>query len=242
MCGVILIQRACQRIRDVSCLDWERRPRPSTARSCRCAGGLRSALIITKKSVAAPAARTTILEAGHPIPDTRSLAAGTAALEFASQLKSDDLLVCLISGGGSALASALVDGVSLGEVQALTEAALSSGADIEEINNLRRCLDRLKGGGLASATESQVQGLILSDVVGDRLDAIASGPTVPCESDRIRAAELLKRLVKSPPRSVVEALAAPTTRARQETPDQNQERHHRQCKICSQGGMHAGTP
>jgi hydroxypyruvate reductase len=148
----------------------------------------------------------TVIEAGHPVPDERSLVAGRAALDFVSQLNKDDLLVCLISGGGSALMTMPVAGLSLADLQALTDAALASGADIEEINVLRRQLDGLKGGGLASATDANVVGLILSDVVGDRLEAIASGPTTPDITSPDDAIAILRKHNIRPPAAVEAAL------------------------------------
>jgi glycerate 2-kinase len=165
-----------------------------TRRAAESLGTYEAALVITKSIRGAPPARFSMLEAGHPIPDQRSIAAGRAALEFVSGLGPEDLLVCLISGGGSALASAPVEGVSLRELQAITSSALESGIGIDEVNNLRQCLDRLKGGGLAAATKARVLGIILSDVIGDRIDAIASGPTVPVQADPVRALRLLQRL------------------------------------------------
>ena len=118
------------------------------------------------------------MEASYPVPDERSLAAGSAVLEFVSSLKPDDLLICLISGGGSALASAPYPGVSLGDLQRLTSSLLACGASITEINLIRRRLDRLKGGGLVNSTKANIIALIFSDVIGDHLEVIASGLTV----------------------------------------------------------------
>ncbi|MBA4380920.1 MAG: glycerate kinase, partial [Anaerolinea sp.] len=116
----------------------------------------------------------------HPVPDGRSLVAGQRVLELLSGLSADDMVFCLISGGGSALMVAPVEGVTLSDLQALTSALLACGASIDEINILRRHLDRLKGGGLARlASPARVVSLILSDVVGNPLEAIASGPTAP---------------------------------------------------------------
>jgi hydroxypyruvate reductase len=140
------------------------------------------------------------------------MAAGQAALDFVSRLEPEDLLVCLISGGGSALATAPVEGISLEDVQAVTSSALGSGIDIGEVNNLRRCLDRVKGGGLAAATGAQVLGIILSDVIGDRVDAIASGPTVPCQPDPDRAVQLLERLLSAPSLALRQALRMSASR------------------------------
>lgn len=118
-----------------------------------------------------------VLLGGHPVPNLDSLRAGEAALQFVSALSEDDTLVCLISGGGSALMTAPY--IPLEDLQTLTSLLLSCGARIDEINALRRQLDRVKGGGLARATKAKVVSLILSDVIGNPLEAIASGPTYP---------------------------------------------------------------
>jgi glycerate 2-kinase len=136
-----------------------------------------SALVISKHVSGRRFERTTILEGGHPVPDQRSLAAGAAVLEFVSQLGENDLLLCLISGGGSALVSLPPEGIHLQDVRELTSTLLRSGASIDEINLLRRRLDLLKGGGLAHSTRARIVSLIISDVIGDRIEAIASGPT-----------------------------------------------------------------
>ncbi len=133
----------------------------------------------------------TVMEGGHPIPDARSLQAGEAVLEFVSALQEEDTLVCLISGGGSALVTAPL--VPLQDLQTLTSLLLASGARIDEINILRRQLDRVKGGGLARATKANVISLILSDVIGNPLETIASGPTVPNPTTREDAAAVLKK-------------------------------------------------
>ncbi|MFN8382276.1 MAG: DUF4147 domain-containing protein [Anaerolineales bacterium] len=135
-------------------------------------------LIITKHASPLTFEPVTVIEGNHPIPGSASVHAGNAAINFLSQITEDDLLICLISGGGSALMAA--PRVSLGDLQALTSALLACGVRIDEINTLRRHLDKLKGGGFASlANGAQVISLLLSDVVGDPLEAIASGPTVP---------------------------------------------------------------
>jgi hydroxypyruvate reductase len=132
-----------------------------------------------------------VIEGGHPVPDARSLQAGERVLEFVSPLAETDTLVCLISGGGSALVTAPY--VPLEDLQTLTSLLLSSGARIDEINILRRQLDRIKGGGLARATKAKILSLILSDVIGNRLEAIASGPTVPDPTVKKDALEILKK-------------------------------------------------
>jgi glycerate 2-kinase len=148
----------------------------------------------------------TVMEGGHPIPDARSLAAGERVLEFVSSLQEEDTLVCLISGGGSALVTAPY--VPLEHMQTLTSLLLSSGARIDEINILRRQLDRLKGGGLAQATKAKLISLILSDVIGNPLEAIASGPTVPNPTTKKDAIAVLKKydLKEQVPDSILLAL------------------------------------
>jgi hydroxypyruvate reductase len=147
-----------------------------------------------------------VIEGGHPIPDARSLHAGERVLEFVSALTEDDTLVCLISGGGSALVTAPY--VPLEDLQTLTSLLLSSGARIDEINTLRRQLDRIKGGGLARATRAKIVSLILSDVIGNPLEAIASGPTAPDPTTKEDAIAILKKynLEKRVPNSILEFL------------------------------------
>ncbi len=119
-----------------------------------------------------------ILPASHPVPDEKSVQAGQAILRAISKLKPDDLLLLLVSGGGSALMCAPW-GVDLATKQALTQALLRCGADIQEINAVRKHVSALKGGRLAAATPAHILALYLSDVPGDDLAVIASGPTVP---------------------------------------------------------------
>ncbi len=153
---------------------------------------LADALIVTKHAARMNHQPVTVMEGNHPVPGEASLAAGRTALEFVSRLTPDDLLLCLISGGGSALMTAPI--LPLTELQALTSALLAKGARIDEINTLRRHLDLLKGGGLAQATQgTRIVSLILSDVVGDPLEAIASGPTAPDPSTRAEAEALAAR-------------------------------------------------
>ena len=148
-------------------------------------------LVITKHVSSLGFEPATLMESGHPVPDARSLAAGEAALEFVSTLHEYDLLVCLISGGGSALMTAPI--VPLEDMQKLTSALLACGARIDEINTLRRHLDRVKGGGIAKATKARVLSLILSDVVSSPLEAIASGPTAPDPTKREDAIVILEK-------------------------------------------------
>ena len=139
---------------------------------------LADSLLITKHASGLHFRAGEVIAGNHPIPGAESLAAGHAARRFVSRLTPHDLLVCLISGGGSALMAEPL--IPLAELQALTSALLASGAGIHEVNTVRRHLDSLKGGGLAQAANgARIVSLILSDVVGDSLEAIASGPTAP---------------------------------------------------------------
>jgi glycerate 2-kinase len=123
--------------------------------------------------------RIRIQEAGHPLPDEKGLEGAKEMVRMLSPLTEDDLVIFLISGGGSALLPLPVEGITLAEKQATTNQLLSCGATIQEINTLRKHLSRLKGGGLAKIIyPATLVALILSDVIGDPLDAIASGPTV----------------------------------------------------------------
>jgi len=120
-----------------------------------------------------------IVEAGHPLPDARGVESTREILNLLAGTTKNDLVICLVSGGGSALLTAPVEGVSLDDLRAVTGLLLASGGTIDEINTLRTGLDRVKGGGLTmAAAPAQILTLILSDVVGDHLEAIASGPTV----------------------------------------------------------------
>ncbi len=124
--------------------------------------------------------RIKIKEAGHPVPDENGCLGARAIYQLASDADEKTLVICLISGGGSALLTMPVDGVSLADKQATTKVLLDCGANIHEINTIRKHLSVIKGGGLARAVYPAVLvTLILSDVVGDDLDSIASGPSVP---------------------------------------------------------------
>lgn len=174
-----------------------------------------AALVITKHPEPAGLQTATVISGGHPIPNSRSLQAGRAALRFVSGLRADDLLLCLISGGGSALMTAPHPGLTLDDLQSLTRQLLACGARIDEINTLRRHLDRVKGGGLArAASPARVLSLILSDVIGNPLEAIASGPTAPDPSSRADALRVLEKydLTESAPAAILQTLEhAPET-------------------------------
>ena len=119
-------------------------------------------------------------EAGHPVPDEKGLSGTREIVELLEESGSEDLVICLISGGGSALLPLPAGGITLKDKQELTQALLDCGATIHEINALRKQISAVKGGRLAKlAYPSTLISLILSDVIGDNLDVIASGPTVP---------------------------------------------------------------
>jgi glycerate 2-kinase len=167
---------------------------------------LSGGLAITKFASGLSRELYTVIEGGHPIPDARSLQAGERVLKFVSSFKEDDTLVCLISGGGSAVVTSPY--VPLEDLQTLTSLLLSSGARIDEINILRRQLDRIKGGGLARATKAKIISLILSDVIGNPLEAIASGPTAQDPTTREDAIAILKKydIEKQVPNSILDIL------------------------------------
>jgi hydroxypyruvate reductase len=155
---------------------------------------LSEGLVITKHVPEGLLPTLTVLEGGHPLPDERSRDAGERIFALVSSLDKSDLLFCLISGGGSSLACAPLPDLSIVDLQDVTRDLLSSGARVDEINTLRRHLDRIKGGGLARlANGATVISLILSDVVGNPLEAIASGPTAPDPTTRVEARSVLQR-------------------------------------------------
>lgn len=161
------------------------------------------------------------MEAGHPLPDQRSVAAARAIAELLSGLGPRDLAIALISGGGSALLSLPAPGVSLGDLQTLTQALLACGADIGAINTLRKHLDGVKGGGLARmAYPARMVTLILSDVVGSPLDVIASGPSVADPSSFGDALAIIERygLTATTPPAILEQLRRGASGAVAETP------------------------
>ncbi|MBV8714032.1 MAG: glycerate kinase [Chloroflexi bacterium] len=150
--------------------------------------------VTVRYGYAAPTQAVRIREASHPVPDAAGVEATQAIVELLENSTGDDLVVCVISGGGSALLTLPADGITLEDLQRTTDALLRSGATINEINVVRKHLDVVKGGGLARlATPARLLTLVLSDVVGNPLDAIASGPTVPDTSTFADAARVFDR-------------------------------------------------
>ncbi|MGA0596583.1 glycerate kinase type-2 family protein [Enterovirga sp. CN4-39] len=139
-----------------------------------------SGLVVTRYGHAAPTRRIEIVEASHPVPDAAGERAARRILELVRGLTADDLVICLISGGGSALLALPAEGLTLADKQEINRALLRSGADIGEMNIVRRHLSAIKGGRLAAACHpARVVTLAISDVPGDDPAVIASGPTVP---------------------------------------------------------------
>jgi hydroxypyruvate reductase len=136
--------------------------------------------VVVKEGYTVPIRRIRLAEAGHPVPDQRGLHAAHRLLELARGAGADDLVIVLISGGGSALTPAPAPPITLEEKQSTTRLLLGAGTTIDALNSVRKHLSLLKGGQLArAAVPAAVLALVLSDVIGDPLDVIASGPTAP---------------------------------------------------------------
>lgn len=169
-------------------------------------------IIITKEGHIPPGEglhKIEAFEGGHPVPDEAGMRATEKIIELISREREETLVVALVSGGGSALLVAPCEGISLAEKQEVTRLMLAAGADIEELNTVRKHLSRVKGGRFAElAAPATVLSFILSDVIGDRLDVIASGPAVPDPTTYSDAAGILAKydLIKRVPRAVTELM------------------------------------
>ena len=151
--------------------------------------------------------RIEVLEASHPVPDQAGMDASERMLALTQGLTADDLVICLVSGGGSALLTLPANGLTLADKQRINRELLACGAPIGEMNTVRKHLSRIKGGRLAAACHpAKVVTLTISDVPGDDPAVIASGPTVPDESTCAQALTLLDRYGIAVPSSVREAL------------------------------------
>ncbi len=180
-----------------------------------------SGIVITRYGHAVACERIAIVEAAHPVPDHSGEDAARRILDLAASAGPDDLVLCLISGGGSALLALPAAGITLADKQAVNRALLTSGADIGEMNTVRKHLSAIKGGRLAAAAwPTPLMALAISDVPGDDLSIIASGPTVADPSTFADAREILARYRITPPPSVAAHLAE----ARDETPKPGDER------------------
>jgi len=166
-----------------------------------------SGLVVTRYGYAVPCARIEIVEAAHPVPDGAGLRGAERMLELVGGLHPDDLVLCLFSGGGSALLPLPAAGLTLEHKQSVNRALLACGATISEMNCVRRHLSAIKGGRLAAACHpARVLTLLISDVPGDRPVDIASGPTVADPSSCADALEIVRRYGIEVPAAVREVL------------------------------------
>lgn len=143
-------------------------------------GRINTGIVVVKHDHLLPTRTIELVEAGHPLPDEDGTVGARRITELVRTATGEDLVICLLSGGGSALLPAPVPGITLAQKQEITELLLASGATINQINTIRKHISTIKGGQLArSVSPATLITLILSDVIGDPLDVIASGPTVP---------------------------------------------------------------
>jgi glycerate 2-kinase len=164
-------------------------------------------LVVTRYGYGVPCRRIEIIEAAHPVPDANGRLAAERILQRVSGLEADDVVLCLMSGGGSALLSLPLDGVTLEQKQDINRALLASGASISEMNCVRRHLSAIKGGRLAAACyPARVVNLVISDVPADGLNDVASGPTVPDPTTCADALAVLRRYGIAVPPAVTELL------------------------------------
>jgi glycerate 2-kinase len=169
--------------------------------------GSLSGLVVTRYGYAVPCTQIEIVEAAHPVPDATGMQAAQRMLELVADLSPEDLVLCLISGGGSALLPLPAKGLTLDVKQNVSRALLASGATISEINCVRRHLSAIKGGRLGAACyPAQVVTLLISDVPGDRPVDIASGPTVADPTTCADALSILRRYAIELPQAVLELL------------------------------------
>jgi hydroxypyruvate reductase len=170
-----------------------------------------SGMVVTRYGHGAPTTRIRVVEAAHPVPDAASEQAARAMFELVKGLTADDLVLCLISGGGSALLALPAAGLTLADKQAVNKALLRSGANIHEMNCVRKHLSAIKGGRLALAcAPARVVTLGISDIPGDDASVIASGPTVADPTTREQALAILAKYRID---------ITPNVRARLESPD-----------------------
>lgn len=179
-------------------------------------------IIVTKYGYTEPLRNIRQIEAGHPIPDEKGINGAKEIMHLLKKTGEGDLVLFLISGGGSSLLPYPAEGISLQDKQLVTQLLLSCGATIHEINTIRKHLSNIKGGRLAKmAAPSQVLTLILSDVIGDDLSVIASGPTAPDDSTFADALKTLSfyDILKKTPTNVLEHLQKGSEGKVEETPD-----------------------
>lgn len=171
-----------------------------------------SGLVITRYNHGAPCQHIEVVEAGHPLPDSAGQTGAARILALLEGLTEQDLVLCLISGGGSALLSMAPDAVPLDDKRTLTQTLLRSGATIHEINCVRKHLSCIKGGRLAlAAAPARIVTLMISDVPGDEASVIASGPTVADATTREQAQAVLAKYGINPPDSIARWLDNPAS-------------------------------
>jgi glycerate 2-kinase len=163
-------------------------------------------LVITRYRHGLLTNRVKVVEAGHPIPDESGEKAAREILRLAKSLGPDDLLLALVSGGGSALLSLPVDGITMDELKATTKELLRCGAPIQDMNTVRKHLSAIQGGRLAAATRARVLALVVSDVTGDDPTHVASGPCAPDPSTYQDALDVFARYSVKAPENVVDFL------------------------------------
>src|SRR3954467_4944300 len=146
--------------------------------------------------------RINVVEAGHPVPDEAGETAAKRIFESVKRLSKDDLLLVLVSGGGSALLSLPVESISMADLKAVTQELLRCGAMIQEINTVRKHLSLIQGGRLAAACKAQILALVISDVTGDDPTHIASGPCAPAPTTYQDAMDVLTRYACKVPAAV----------------------------------------
>jgi glycerate 2-kinase len=170
-----------------------------------------SGLVVTRYAHGYPAQegpqRIRVVEAAHPVPDAAGAQAAADIVQLARGLQADDLLIALISGGGSSLLTLPAPGLSMQDLRTTTQLLLASGAPIEQMNVVRKHLSAIAGGHLAAATKARVLALLISDVAGDDPSAIASGPCVPDPSTYADAQAVLARWNITAPDAVMQYLA-----------------------------------
>ena len=178
-------------------------------------------LVVTRYGHRVPTARIEVVEAAHPVPDAGGREAAARILSLAEGLSADDLALCLISGGGSALLTLPAPGIALADKQAMTGALLRSGAAIDEINCVRKHLSAIKGGRLGAACHpARVVSLLISDVAGDDPAVIGSGPTVPDPTTFADALAVLRKYGIAEPAALIRHLEG----GAEETPKQGDPR------------------
>jgi len=163
-------------------------------------------LVITRYRHGLLTNRIKVIEAGHPVPDESGEKAAREILRLAKTLGPDDLLLALVSGGGSALLSVPLDGISMNELKATTKELLRCGAPIQDMNTVRKHLSAIQGGRLAAASKARVLALVISDVTGDDPTHIASGPCAPDPTTYRDALDVLARYAVQAPKNIVDFL------------------------------------